>query len=88
VVPAWDRSYNLQTGYLFRVICSRILYFILYYYSTDFLFWISLAYHVIAFRRFFSNVHKNIILCTYKYYIALKTPVLIFGSSLGKKIKS
>jgi hypothetical protein len=75
---------NLQSGYLLRVFDSRTLYFILYYFHRIFISGSSPC-HVISCR---SNVHDNIIIFTHQYYIAFQTSVSVFGSSLGKKIKS
>jgi hypothetical protein len=47
-------------------------YYILYYIIfTDFLFWGSFSFHVIASRRISQNMHKNIIIFINYYHIAL-----------------
>jgi hypothetical protein len=85
-MPARDGSgifTNLGIYYGCLIFVSYILYFIII--SIEFLFRVSLPYHVISCR---SNVHDNIIIFTHQYYIAFQTSVSVFGSSLGKKIKS
>jgi hypothetical protein len=85
VAPAWDRSGDLQSGYLIRVVDFRTLYSILYYISTDFLFRVYLSFHVIH-VGVFTNVHRVLL---YLYiFICIQNTVSVFGSSLGKKIKS
>jgi hypothetical protein len=83
VAPAWDRSGDLQSGYIFRVVDFRTLYYIII--STDFLFRVYISFHVIH-VGVFTNVHKVLL---YLYiFNCIQNTVSVFGSSIGKKIKS
>jgi hypothetical protein len=62
---------NLQTENLLRGLLTRTLYYIILF-PQIFLFLIFLSFHVRASRRISQNVHKNIILFIYDYYITLK----------------
>jgi hypothetical protein len=71
VVPARDESSKFINWD--SIMGVSFSYYILYYIIfTDFLFWVSLSFHVIASRRISQNIHKNIILLIYEYYIILK----------------
>jgi hypothetical protein len=67
VAPAWDRSGDLQSGYLYRVFDSGTLYFILYYNFHRFYISGYLSFYVIH-VGVFSNVHK-ILLYSYIFFI-------------------
>jgi hypothetical protein len=50
VVSARDESGIFTPEISFRVLDSRTIYIFIITISLDFLFWISLSFHVIAFR--------------------------------------
>jgi hypothetical protein len=60
----------LHRNFLLLVFDFRTIGIFIITNSSDFFILGSLSFHVIAFRSTSQNAHKNIILFTYKYYIA------------------
>jgi hypothetical protein len=86
VASAWDKSDDLQSVYLLRVIDFHTLYFILYYYFHRFsisgLFVISC--HPC---RYFLKHAYNIIIFTHIYYIIIKIWYQYLGPVWERRLK-